>query len=385
MPDVNQHTNHNDNDIIIRDQDGTYKILREGKFVPLDEAKAPSGDTGPKRAPDAKPVVVPKPAPAPAPAPVVPPPLAVKPAATPAPAPIAPKPAPVAVPLPPKPQPTAKPSEPISSQPPVRGMADQELLAQADAIINKSGVTFASGEVRGRVAKALVAHIKQVRKPFETRESLMKPIKDGGAGLTEGEANTIMDAAGAPKEAAPSGVKPVTKPENPVVKPVTSTMAPIGKEVSMPAKVAIDTYAAVDAPYFKVSPQEAKQAFSMPSVSAPRASLADVQKPSRSLGGPVEELAYDITTWRRLAPNPADRIKKIESQLDLLEQDGFTQRLRGIQSWRSSDVVKVYLAAAKQSLEEGKPLKEILGSGSPTLLSWEEWQAVAELDDRLIA
>lgn len=364
MADVNKQTK-NDNDIIIRDQDGTYKILREGKFVPLDDAKSAStvastSDTGPKRAPDA----MPKP---PAPKPVTAWPSSSEVMAS-------------------KPTPATAPKSPaMPIQPPVRGMADQELMSQADTFITKSGVTFASGEIRSRVAKALVAHIKQVRKPFETRESLLKPIADGGAGLSAQEVENIMKAAGDTSATAPKpSVQPVTRPQNPIVKPTPSGKVPVGKEIGAPASVALNTMVAGDAPYFKVTPEQAKQAFSLPSVSAPRPAMADVQKPMRAIGGPVDELAYDLVTWRRMAPNPQDRIKKTEAQLDLLEQDGYTQRLRGILSWRSSDVMRLYLLAAKQSLEDGKPLPQMLSVGGSGQLSWDEWQAVAELNERLM-
>jgi len=352
MADVNKQTK-NDNDIIIRDQDGTYKILREGKFVPLDEAKSAKptmADSGPKRAPDA-----PKSAP-----------------------PVAPKPV---TPWPAASEVMAKPNTP-----PVRGMADQDLLSQADGFIAKSGLTFASGEIRTRVAKALVAHIKQVRKPFETRQSLLKPVADGGAGLSEQEVDTIMKAAGdtSAMSAQKPSVQPVTRPQNPIVKPTNSGKLPVGKEIGAPASVALNKIVATDAPYFHVTPEQAKQAFSLPSVSTPRPAMADVQKPSRPIGGPVDELAYDLVTWRRMAQNPQDRIKKTEAQLDLLEQDGYTQRLRGIVSWRSSDVMRLYLLAAKQSLEEGKPLPQMLAVGGSGQLSWDEWQAVAELNERLM-
>ncbi len=366
MDDTNKQKH--DNDIIIRDQDGTYKILREGKFVPLDDAQPI-----PAAAPKAVAPVAPAPVRPVAPAAPTPRPVAA--------APVAPK--PVVAPAPtPKPI-DPKANQPLPSTPPVRGLADEALLGQANTIIGKSGLMFASGEIRNRVAKSLVAHLKQVRKPFETRQNLMKAVGDGGAGLTEPETNAIMNAAGAPGEAPPATVRPVTRPENPMVKPMPSNGVAIGKEISTPARLALDKMAAADAPYFQVTPQQAKQAFSLPSVSAPRPAMSDVQKPSRAIGGPVDELGYDLMTWRRLAANPQDRIKKIEAQLDLLEQDGYPQRLRGLMSWRSSDVTKLYLAAAKQSLEENKPLQQLLGEGGNNQLSFQEWQAVAELNDRL--
>lgn len=360
---------HNDSDIIIKDQDGTYKILRDGKFVPLDQGEATAhglSNEGPKRAPDAV-----KPAPQP-----------VRDVAT-VQKPVAPQQAaPVAKPIVSAPKPSA--TMPSASGE-VRGFADQELQKKAEEMVGKSGVTFASGEIRGRVVKALIAHIKGIRKPYETKANLLKPVQEGGAGLSESEASRILSAAGAPSSsvAAPSsGVAPITRPENPVAKPVHQ---PIGKEISAPARVAFNQLAAgADAPYFPLNNAPKPAAKPMQPVVSARPAVSDIARPVRAIGGPIDELAYDVVTWRRLAPNPLDRVKKIETHLDLLEQDGFGERLKGVSAWRNSQVVALYLSSGKKSLEENQPLASLLGEGGPDRLSIQEWQAVNTLNSRLL-
>jgi hypothetical protein len=339
---------HNDNDIIIKDQDGSYKILRDGKFVPLDqgEAKAHGLDasSGPKRAPDA-----------------------VKPTT-----PVAPK--------------TAAPVQSEQKRPPasgeVRGFADQDLQKQAELYLGKSGVTFASGEIRGRAIKALIPHLKGIRKPYETKANLVKSVQEGGVGLSESEADRLLSAAGVMISTPKSAVKPVSRPANPVAKPMRQA---VGKEISAPARVAFNQLSAgEDTPYFPLKPTSSVIPTSKPAVTA-RPAVSDIVRPSRAVGGPVDELGYDLTTWRRLGTNPVDRIKKIESQLDLLEQDGYAQRLKGIASWRHSEVVSLYLSSGKKSLEEGQPLQQLLGEGNANMLSMQEWLAVNTLDSRLMS
>ncbi len=357
---------HNDSDIIIKDQDGTYKILRDGKFVPLDQGEATAhglSNEGPKRAPDAV-----KPAPQP-----------VRPAA---PQPIAPQqPVSAAKPIPVAPK-SSKPMPSAGGE--VRGFADQDLQKKAEEMVGKSGVTFASGEIRGRVVKALIAHIKGIRKPFETKGNLVKPVQEGGAGLSESEASRILSAAGAPTSsvATPSGVSPITRPENPVAKPVHQ---PVGKEISAPARVAFNQLAAgADAPYFPLNNAAKPMTKPLQPVVSARPAVSDIARPARAIGGPVDELAYDLSTWRRLAPNPLDRVKKIETHLDLLEQDGFGERLKGVAAWRNSQVVSLYLSSGKKSLEENHPLAALLAEGGPDRLSVQEWQAVNTLNSRLL-
>lgn len=337
---------HNDNDIIIKDQDGSYKILRDGKFVPLDqgEAKAHGIDaTGPKRAPDA----------------VKPPTKPVSPPVTKS-----------TAPSPARPQASGE----------VRGFADQDLQKQAEQYLGKSSVTFASGEIRGRVINALIPHLKGIRKPYETKANLMKPVREGGAGLSDAEASRILSAAGVVSVAPATGVRPVSRPQNPVSKPMGQ---PVGKEISAPARVAFNQLSAgADAPYFPLKSAPSILPTSKPAVTS-RPAVSDIVRPSRAVGSPVDELGYDLATWRRLGANPADRIKKIETQLDLLEQDGYAERLKGIASWRHSEVVSLYLSSGKKSLEEDQPLSQILGDGGTNMLSLQEWLAVNTLDSRL--
>ena len=165
MADDHPQHKHEKGDIIIKDHDGTFKILRDGKFVPLDEVEEAAHiaehekDHGPKRAIEDKE-----------------------------------KSAPQFQPKPKEEKPTPKPEQKKDEG--VRGLADKDLSMKAEEIIKKSGLTFASGEARNRVNNALVAHLKGVRKPFETKQNLMKSPAEGGAGLDPDEAERLMSAAG---------------------------------------------------------------------------------------------------------------------------------------------------------------------------------------------
>lgn len=348
MPKDDLQHQHDDNDIIIKDRDGTYKILREGKFVPLEEAEAAElaakHEHGPKRAPADKHKKPPRF-----------------------------EPEKKEQPIKPEPEPKEKRKEGALRQS-MEGMADKDLNEQAQDIINKSGVTFASGEIRGRVAKALIAHLKGIRKPFETLEALSKAMDAGGAALHPAEAEKILAVAGGgePEPLRPEvDISPTKKPEQLMPSP----SAPVGGEVSRPKSPKAPARPAImEKPPAPVS-----------GAKAPEPSVADVKKPTRPMAGLATELAYSLADWRRLANNPQDRIKKIENQLGVLEQDGFPQMLKGLEAWRSSDVYRKYLKAGETSLENARPLSEILGQGGPEQLSFEEWQSVAELNERIRA
>lgn len=305
---------HNKNDIIIKDQDGTYKMLVDGKFVPLDDVEALAH----AKADEAKAKNQPSPF-------------------------------------------TMEQKSEISTD-----------TRRAEEIVKKSGVSFASRELRERAVKALETHLKGVRKPFETKELLMKSPAEGGIGLDDSDVKKIMDAAGIQQT---QEIKPVSSPPLPPSKPIMPAM-PVGQEVHQPSQMQVKM------PEMPPEPKNASVTPMTPT-KAPVASVVDVSKPSRPTVGLAAELAYSLADWRRLAPNPKDRIKKIENQIGVLEEESFSHKVKGLNAWRQSDIMKMYVDAGSKSLETGKALRDLLGDGGPDSLSLDEWEAVADLNTRL--
>jgi hypothetical protein len=309
----NLNHNHSDDDIIIKDQDGSYKILKDGKFVNLDDAeqKAHGVDK------EAKPVV------------------------------------------------------------PESPKAPEDLnLQKATEAIKKSGITFPSTELKNRTEKILISHYKEVRKPFEVKETLMKSPDQGGVGL---EASDVKKLMGDIALDDPSKKRPVIdeslsiKPKSFAVKPMVD--AKVGAELAPPAKLDLKKDLEI--------PTTPKPSQPLRPTTVPKPAVSDVHKPNMPTVGLAGELNYSLTDWRRLNPNPKDRIKKIENQLGVLEQESYPERIRGLQAWRNSQVMGLYVKAGTDSLDTGKAIKDILGDGSGTGLSFLEWEAVAQLNKRI--
>jgi len=247
---------------------------------------------------------------------------------------------------------------------------------KAEAILAQSKVTFASTQIRQRVLNALVAHMKGVRKPFETRQQLAKSVAEGGAGLEAAEVERIMTAAGGGRvEERPE--MDISRTKQPVNEVMPAKRPPVAQDIFAPAAVK----PMQEEPIYQI-PSKPAPAVSAPAV-APKPRVADVQKPARAVVGLSGQLSYSLADWRRVAVQPRDRVKKIETQLDVLEQEGLPERLRGLRAWRDSEVMRLYLESGKESLEQGTPLQQMLGAGKPDALSWDEWTAIAELNERL--
>ncbi len=320
---------HSDNDVIIRDHDGSFKILVDGKFVPLSEAESAAHAAEHQQK---------------------------------------------------KPEPKKAPvGNLVDQKPPASGLGSDVLMIKAREAIKKSGVTFASQELAKRAEKALIPQLKGVRKPFETLEVFTKPVASGGVGLEKSEAERILAALGGekPQERKPQLNVALTKKPASALKPMPP--APT-RDIKPPEKIA------AIAPLEKKAPMQPKREEKKKPVQAPNPALRDVKKniPSAAIG-PIQELSYSLIDWRRLGENPLDRVKKIESKLDVLEQDSYADRLSGIQAWHESEVVQQYEEIGLKSLEENKTVEQLLGAGDAQKLSFMEWKAIADLDERIRA
>lgn len=316
---------HHDNDIIIKDQDGTYKILKDGKFVALDEAEAKEHGL--------------------------------------------------------KVEQKKSQSAPAKQSQPEQPKVDPN-LTKAQEQLKKSGTTFPSNELKKRAERALISHYKKVRKPFEVKETLMKSPQQGGVGLDEKDANKLLgmkstNEASPAKQMQQVKQKPL-EPKSASVKPMPQKK--VGGELSKPAKLDLKSNKEQSMP--SMAPKKKSVMPSKPAT-VPKPAVSDVQKPSMPTVGLAGELNYKLVDWRRIAPNPKDRVKKIENQLGVLEQEAYPKRIQGLMAWRNSEVMNLYIDAGKQAIETEKTVKDILSDGSATGLSHQEWEAIAELNRRI--
>lgn len=144
-------------------------------------------------------------------------------------------------------------------------------------------------------------------------------------------------------------------------------------------------------------PQQGAQRFEKPGVpinvrqgagdvSPYKVSVADVTfKPT--LVDPIQELKlFTIKDFRRLSKDPHQAAKRIFQKIKLLEQESQTKKAQGIQSWKESEVAKLYAEIGSESFGKGLPLDTVIASrrqaGKETL-SEDELDALLELNEML--
>ncbi|KKR48903.1 MAG: hypothetical protein UT86_C0002G0078 [Candidatus Magasanikbacteria bacterium GW2011_GWC2_40_17] len=309
----------------------------------------------------------------------------------------------------------------------------------AEEIIKKSGVVVPL-DLFQRFKMILVSRLKEVRKQGEVKERLTAHTLNGGLGLAPEAAAkvlsvledfhqrelsgfnqmpkqekkipfapsfTISTAVSSPVlvEEKKSEIKPISKP---VFSPPATTstvtppklISPIANPKITPSATSSDI-APVTASAVKITEEKGRlqaqkiappaPAFrpsinAVPQTPSGRAKVEDIAYTPRLIG-PVEELKeMSLLEFRRLSPKPQTAADKILSKIDLLTKENYNKKIQGIEAWRRSALIQNYNAILSASLNQGKPIVQILkenqGKKQETL-SEEEFKVIMELNRRL--
>ncbi len=183
-----------------------------------------------------------------------------------------------------------------------------------------------------------------------------------------------------PKEASPVSLQ--TKEELAVAEPKLQARKPeaeVEKKQEVKTKPAqevrqIDARKA-DEETGKIKMEDVKVKFTMPKGS-------EGFRPK--VMGPIDELKYmDLISFRRLDQDSVKIVEKIKEKINLLEEEDYAKRFKGIKAWRTSPVNKLYLKMGQASINESKPIdiiiKERKAAGKGYLNS-KEFEAVTDLN-----
>ena len=103
--------------------------------------------------------------------------------------------------------------------------------------------------------------------------------------------------------------------------------------------------------------------------------------------GPIDELrTLTLVDFRRLSRDSQVAVDKIHSKVELLGEESFEKKTKGILAWRVSEVNQLYNALLNESIITGTHIKEILAARAlrkETSLTMEEFQAIMNLNRQL--
>ncbi len=189
-----------------------------------------------------------------------------------------------------------------------------------------------------------------------------------------------------PAPAKPAAPQPSTPPTKPVprrakqqspAKPFIDRPLPSTSVAASKKESAVPSPTAQPVPR-KQPPAKPQQVTRAQAPAAAGKKITDVHAPTQ-LVGPVEE-------FRALNSDPAKAIVKIKEKIDLLERESFGQRVAAVEAWRTSQVHRLYLAIAADSMAAGQPVDQTIAQRKKEqrpFVSAEEFRALGKLSSMI--
>jgi hypothetical protein len=277
----------------------------------------------------------------------------------------------------------------------------ERYLRLSEDVLKETGLNFPSEGLILRFKQIITTYLRGIRTRIETRETMLKPVINGGLNLDVPETDRIL--AIAHKKIAEESKK------NPALKNKVEE-GPVGfilrkdeiDEALGKAPAKSSSQSMTGEPEYDLAAELKKGSVSTPAdlqpvEKAPAANqrtavatsgkkkIEDIKKPQTM--SPIDELSYmDLVTFRRLDVDPARRCKKIEEKILLLGKEGIDKQLAGIKAWRLNPVNKTYLNIGQESISQGKNIDDVivdLKTKGLNYLTRAEFEAIMDLNNRL--
>ncbi len=106
------------------------------------------------------------------------------------------------------------------------------------------------------------------------------------------------------------------------------------------------------------------------------------------LVGPIDELRLmDLGRFRQISPDVQTRISKIKEKFNLLEENSYLDRMKGIKAWQESKLYNLYVEMGYYGLKNNKTLDEVIKifeDQSKPHLTKQEFFAINEINKSLV-
>jgi hypothetical protein len=274
-----------------------------------------------------------------------------------------------------------------------------EIDKEVNNIIKKSGLKFSDPNESKRFKNIITLRLKEVRDQVQTRETLLSSPLVGGTGLDAQTADRVLALINQEIEQLNGKLRDKVSSE-----PFSDLHAEAQKILAEPSAEEKPRVTFKPKTPSTPLPTEAKPPAPRPKPSAempprPIAPVRPVVRPTETkpkiedvkfepkLTGPIEEIrSMTLTDFRRLASSPDQIIEKIIEKIELLEEESFSKKTQAIKAWKESEVYRLYLDLGDQSMEERKPISEVIAQrqqANQPVLTEQEIEAIIELNQKL--
>jgi len=293
---------------------------------------------------------------------------------------------------------------------------EENIDAAVKDILDVAGIEFAEPMLDKRAASIIGSRLKHIRERSEVRNLFLKSIKTGGLEMSETDTERLIAVIEEQLKSMEAEEKmPPEKTEldkiidqaedmydvkqavseydaseadyNDVVEASVLAQSPGMSSIpeAPPEPVPDTDQTEAEIPSFMdtpvVSPQMKR---SIMDSSRPR---VDDVKPMTKLRGPIDELRFmNVTELRRLGGDATSNINRIKDKIESLEEESFVKKVEGIKAWRQSDLYSMYVDVGKSSMEQGKPISQIISESEQrgdSVLTLAEFEAITDLNQQL--
>lgn len=272
---------------------------------------------------------------------------------------------------------------------------------QVEEVVRKIGFGLPP-DLLGRLKSLVLARLKDIKSDEEVRSVLIRPVANGGLGLTQSQAEKISSTTSEiyakhssnnkhevnqaqalkgkigmalmvePPELPAMAVDVRPKPYNQIgTAPVSTPLLPKADLIpqnDLVSKLVKESMA--NEPIFKIS-----------SKSAPKQFVPDISAPDREMG-PVEEIrSVSLNDFRKLSSNPEDAAKRVQQKIFNLQEESFIWYLDALSAYHNSPLYLEYIKSVCQSLAERKSFANVLMMKNSIKLS--EAIAIIEMEKTL--
>ncbi len=260
-------------------------------------------------------------------------------------------------------------------------------------VIDSFQLTLAD-ELKKRLRIVIYTYLRDRRTLVDAIDVLKRPKIDGGLELTSELSDRILIFLKEIKEKIiqEKGLVIDEQLEKPSImkKAVKALAVPLSSSTPLEIKKAETTPVikekVVSAVPLRPQDSQAKPLLFKRPLKKWKIAVADIQKDYK-LVGPVEELAsLSLPTLRRLGATSQDQVQKILTKVNLLGEDSLAKKAAGIQGWRKSPLYKMYLAIGQASLEHGLTVAEIINQyhlQGKEIMTLGEFEAISDLNKLL--
>lgn len=298
---------------------------------------------------------------------------------------------------------------------------NQDLDALSRNILTGQSLAFSEDLLNRRAISIIKARLKDIRTTDETRTMLMREPKLGGLGLDQEIAIQVATAAErmaenlkkqgmivppvAPPPPTPISVPKVTQerppplpPFNRQAQPAPSPVIPNVTDAPRPSRPIVRPkdiplpppsgapMAMTNPPIPIARPTAPARPVMQGSRGADRPTVADVVRPTKTLG-PAEELrSMTVMEFRRLGQGAGDSARRLFDKFQHLQKESFTVWSEAVNGWRQSDIHQLYLDIGRESLERGMPVAQVIadrGRNGQPYLSEHEFNVISDLNRQL--